>query len=111
MAATLTEPNLAMTFDVEKYKTFYECDEHWELRKSFMESHINSFPEDELVCLAQVFTNIELLGCQYPPETMRMVAELSKDIVTKYRDARTGKLKRTFVTASDAAASRYVQKK
>ncbi|XP_052902633.1 partner of xrn-2 protein 1-like [Anopheles moucheti] len=100
-----------MTFDVEKYKTFYECDEHWELKKTFMESNIHNFPEDEVVCLAQVFTNIELLGCQYPPETMRLVAELSKNIASKYRDTRTGKLKRTFVTASDAAASRYVQKK
>lgn len=99
-----------MPFDVEKYKTFYECDEHWQLKRTFMESYQDSFPEDEVVCLAQVFTNIELLGCQYPPETMRLVAELSKDIVAKFRDTRAGKLKRTFVNASDAAAARYATK-
>lgn len=76
-----------------------------------MEAYKDSFTEDEVVCLAQVFTNIELLGCQYPQETMRLVAELTKDIVSKYRDTRTGKLKRTFVTASDAAAARFAPKK
>ncbi|XP_035784245.1 partner of xrn-2 protein 1-like [Anopheles albimanus] len=100
-----------MTFDVEKYKTFYECDEHWELKRSFMEAHKERFPEEEVVCLAQVFTNIELLGCRYPPETMRLVAELSKELATKYRESRTTKLKRTFVAASDAAAARYAPKK
>uniref|UniRef100_A0A2M3ZJL1 XRN2-binding (XTBD) domain-containing protein n=1 Tax=Anopheles braziliensis TaxID=58242 RepID=A0A2M3ZJL1_9DIPT len=100
-----------MTFDVEKYKTFYECDEHWELKRSFMEAHKERFPEEEVVCLAQVFTNIELLGCRYPPETMRLVAELSKELASKYRESRTTKLKRTFVAASDAAAARYTAKK
>ncbi|XP_058176970.1 partner of xrn-2 protein 1-like [Anopheles ziemanni] len=100
-----------MTFDVEKYKTFYECEEHWELKKMFMETHMERFAEDELVCLAQVFTNIELLGCKYPTETMQLVAELSKDLAANYRDSRADKLKRTFVAASNAAASRYAPKK
>ncbi|XP_055598043.1 partner of xrn-2 protein 1-like [Uranotaenia lowii] len=99
-----------MTFDVNKYRSFYECDEHWELRKMFMEAHMERFSEDELVCLAQVFTNVEFLGCRYPPETMSLIAELSKDVVGSYRESRQNKLKRTFVAASDAAASRYAKK-
>jgi hypothetical protein len=51
-------------WDVDHYKTEHECDEHWELRRSFMLAHKEKFPEDRLVCLAQVFTNIEFLGCR-----------------------------------------------
>ena len=51
-------------WDVEKYKTDYESAEHWELRKKFMECHKANFAEDELVCLARVFTNIEFMGCR-----------------------------------------------
>ena len=51
-------------WDVEKHKQEHECDEHWELRKRFLTTHKDKFPEDELVCLAQVFTNVELLGCR-----------------------------------------------
>lgn len=55
----------AEDWDVEKYKVEHECDEHWELRKNFLEAHREKFPEEQLVCLAQVFTNVELLGCRY----------------------------------------------
>jgi hypothetical protein len=51
-------------WDVDQYKTEHECDEHWELRRRFMLEHKDKFPEDRLVCLAQVFTNIEFLGCR-----------------------------------------------
>lgn len=98
------------SFDVNNYKTFYECDEHWELRRMFMERHKDRFSEDELVCLAQVFTNVEFLGCRYPAETMTLIAELSKDVAAEYRQSRETKLKRTFVAASDAAAARYAKK-
>ncbi|XP_076244355.1 NF-kappa-B-repressing factor [Calliopsis andreniformis] len=93
-------------WDVERYKTEHECDEHWELRRKFLLTHKDKFPEDELVCLAQVFTNIELLGCRYPKETMQLIAELAKDIVGDYREKQKSKLQRTFVKASDAASSK-----
>jgi hypothetical protein len=51
-------------WDVDHHKTEHECDEHWELRRNFMLAHKDKFPEDRLVCLAQVFTNIEFLGCR-----------------------------------------------
>lgn len=52
-------------FDVDKYRTFYECDEHWELRRAFILKHRDRFSEEEIICLAQVFTNIEFLGCRF----------------------------------------------
>lgn len=90
-------------WDPNTYKTDYESEEHWELRRTFMEAHKESFPESELVCLAQVFTNIELLGCRYPAATMTKVALLSEDVAANFRKLRESRLKRTFVTASDAA--------
>lgn len=71
------------TWDVEKYRVDYESEEHWDLRKlsinmtavskkylfsilqTFMEAHRDKFEEDEIVCLARVFTNVEFLGCRF----------------------------------------------
>lgn len=93
-------------WDVEKYRREYESEEHWQLRKRFMDVHKDKFNEDKLVCLAQVFTNMEFMGCKYPAETMRMVGELSKEVAKEFRAERANRLKRTFVTASDAAEAR-----
>lgn len=98
--------SISTDWDVDRYRTDYESEEHWELRKAFIEAHKDKFPEDELVCLAQVFTNIEFLGCRYPYKTMERVAHLSKEIAAKFREARSGRLKRTFVGASDAASAK-----
>ncbi|XP_063233682.1 partner of xrn-2 protein 1-like [Bacillus rossius redtenbacheri] len=92
--------------DVDKYRTQFECDEHWELRRKFLVAHKNNFPEDELVCLAQTFTNIEFLGCRYPEETMRKAAVLAAGVVEDYRERQKGRLQRTFMAASDAASTR-----
>lgn len=51
-------------WDVEQFKMEHEPDEHWELRRSFLIAHKDQFSEDELLCLAQVFTNVEFLGCR-----------------------------------------------
>lgn len=93
-------------WDVDVYRREYESEEHWLLRKRFMEFHKDKFPEDKLVCLAQVFTNMEFMGCKYPAETMAMVAELSKEVAKEFRAGRANRLKRTFVAASDAAEAR-----
>ncbi|XP_072752825.1 NF-kappa-B-repressing factor [Anoplolepis gracilipes] len=93
-------------WDVEQHKVEYESDEHWELRRNFLLAHKDKFSEDTLVCLAQVFVNVELLGCRYPQETMDLVEELSQDIAAKYREKQKKKLQRTFVEASEAASSK-----
>ncbi|XP_018395982.1 PREDICTED: NF-kappa-B-repressing factor [Cyphomyrmex costatus] len=93
-------------WDVEQHKVEYESDEHWELRRKFLLTHKDKFPEDVLVCLAQVFVNVELLGCRYPQETMNLVKELSQDVAAEYREKQKKKLQRTFVAASEAASSK-----
>lgn len=93
-------------WDVDYYKTDYESEEHWELRRSFMMAHKDKFGEDELVCLAQVFTNVEFMGCRYPEVTMRRVGMLSQEVAAEFRKSRAMKLKRTFVGAQDAAGAK-----
>lgn len=97
-------------WNIDSYRSHYEPEEHWELRRRFMECHQNWIAEDDLVCLAQVFVNVELLHCRYPLETMERLKELSKGIADGYRDSRKNKLQRTFVSASDAAASKVQRK-
>lgn len=41
---------------------------------------------------------------------MQRVAELSKDVAAEFRKSREGKLKRTFVEASNAAAAKFNKK-
>ncbi|EDV49002.1 NF-kappa-B-repressing factor [Drosophila erecta] len=96
----------SLEWDVDSYKTEYESDEHWDLRRSFMLAHKDRFEEDRLVCLAQTFVNMEFMGCKYPSATMLLVAELSKEIAADFRQKREQRLKRTFVSASDAAEQR-----
>jgi hypothetical protein len=73
-------------------------------------AHRDKFNEEEVVCLAQVFFNIELLGCKYSPELMLQIAHLSEGIVEEYRDSRTSTLKRTFIGGGDAAKNKIQRK-
>ncbi|KAK4308778.1 hypothetical protein Pmani_019535 [Petrolisthes manimaculis] len=98
-------------WDINTYRQAHESDEHWQLKEEFMEAHKSILPEDRLVCLAQVYQNVELLGCRYSDEIMEQVAELGRDINSGYREGKKNKLQRTFVKASDAAESRAKGKK
>lgn len=68
------------SWDVEKYRDVHECEEHWQLRKAFMEKWKNNFPEERLICLARVYTNIEFMGCRYPAPVMQQIAQLSFEV-------------------------------
>jgi len=52
------------SWDVDKYRSEHEYEDHWQFRRQFLVAHQDKYPEDRLVCLAQVFFNIEFLGCQ-----------------------------------------------
>ncbi|XP_076046485.1 uncharacterized protein LOC143028382 isoform X2 [Oratosquilla oratoria] len=93
-------------WNVEKYRSPYESEDHWKLKRDFMLAHMDRIEEDRLVCLAQVYFNIELLGCRYPAKTMEEVNELAKEIGLGYKQKKKNMLKRTFVPASDAAEAK-----
>lgn len=57
-------------WDIDKYRTEHESEEHWKLKKDFMLAHQDKYPEARLVCLAQVLANTEFLGCRYINKNM-----------------------------------------
>ena len=65
---TIAEEKAAMSvntnWDVSKYKSPYEPEYQWELRKKFIELNKDRFCEERIVCLAQTFANIEFMGCR-----------------------------------------------
>ncbi|KAJ8707144.1 hypothetical protein PYW08_011278 [Mythimna loreyi] len=101
-----TTGDFDVNWDIEKYRDEHECEEHWQLRKAFMEKWKNNFPEERLICLARVYTNIEFMGCRYPAPVMQQIAQLSFEVGQKYKDQKKTKLQRTFVSASTAAEDR-----
>lgn len=56
--------NFDTSWDVEKYKSNHEVEDHWKIKRSFIIAHKSKYPEDRLLCLAQTFLNIEFLGCR-----------------------------------------------
>uniref|UniRef100_A0A182PEK8 NF-kappa-B-repressing factor n=1 Tax=Anopheles epiroticus TaxID=199890 RepID=A0A182PEK8_9DIPT len=92
--------------DIDQLRNPLEEDEHWQLRRAFLAKNQHVLERDELICLAQVYMNIELLHCTYPRETMEQVSKLAEGIGSEYHRKRAFMLKRTFVSASDAAAAK-----
>uniref|UniRef100_A0A2R5LD75 XRN2-binding (XTBD) domain-containing protein n=1 Tax=Ornithodoros turicata TaxID=34597 RepID=A0A2R5LD75_9ACAR len=71
-----------MEKDIEEYRQPWESTEHWNLRKEFLLSHEGKFPENRLLCLAQAFANVEILGCSYPQAVMIQLSALAKEVVS-----------------------------
>jgi len=88
---------------IDAQRSAHEPAHQWELKKKFMKKHKNKFSKEELCGLAQTMGNIEFMGCRYPRETHRRIAELCVGVIEEYRERKKGKLQRTFVKASDAA--------
>ena len=81
-------PKVEKGWDVNEYRTAYEPKEHWDLKKEFLMTHRGHIPEDQLICLAQVYVNIVLLGCKYPAKVTEKVKMLSEGLGKKYHESR-----------------------
>ncbi|GFS66584.1 uncharacterized protein NPIL_231292 [Nephila pilipes] len=66
--------------DFEEYRQPWETGPHWELKKEFLKTYENDYPIDRLLCLAQAYSNIELLHCSYPQPVMREVEQCSYNL-------------------------------
>lgn len=73
----MAESNLE---DVEKYRKSYELDHIWQLRRDFLKMYADRFDEDRLLCLSNVFVNVECMGLTYPDEVMKLIKELGSKI-------------------------------
>ena len=65
---------------VEKYKEGDENPTSWKLRKHFLITHYDKFPENRLVCLSKCYINVKIDGCKYPGPVMTQLHELSKEL-------------------------------
>ena len=66
--------------NVEKLRKTWEIEDHWILRRDFLLTHKKKFPPERLLCLAQLFVNIETLGTQYDEKLMEEVKELAYEV-------------------------------
>ncbi len=57
--------SIDVSWDVDKYQSEHEPSHHWALRRRFMEQNKGRFTEEKLVSLAQVFANVEFMGCRW----------------------------------------------
>ncbi|CRL07976.1 CLUMA_CG020943, isoform A [Clunio marinus] len=94
---------------IQNYRKEYESDEHWALRKAFILAYHDRYRKDEILCLAQVLLNIELLGCKYSSETMTLINQMAENVmeVKNYREKRKKRLKRTFAKTANISQATY----
>lgn len=90
-------------WNLQDYRNPFETDEHWELRRKFMEQHKSAIPEDELVSLAQAFSNTILLGAVYGEELTGRLGLLGGTIAREYHDSKSHTVRKFTVPASEAA--------
>lgn len=104
IVAKVPDQSVAIEWNIENYRNSFETDEHWELRLKFMKQHKGSIPEDELVALAQAFSNAVLLNAVYSEELAARLNLLGMSIAEEYRNSRRQSITRIMVPASDAIA-------
>ncbi|XP_078683262.1 NF-kappa-B-repressing factor-like [Branchiostoma floridae x Branchiostoma belcheri] len=68
--------------DVEKHldetvRDQWESPVQWDARKKFILHNWDQHPEDQLVCLSNVWANMEFLGCRYNPVVEQRVKEMA----------------------------------
>ena len=84
---TMDEHDLEERIDEFKHK--HESDTEWNLRKTFMLTHMDKYPLNRLVCLAACFINYECYGCTYPGPVMVELKELMEEIGDVLEEHRT----------------------
>ncbi|KAH8038158.1 hypothetical protein HPB51_024298 [Rhipicephalus microplus] len=93
---------------IDEYRQPWESSEHWELRREFIVANQGRFSENRVLCLAQAFANVELLGCTYPAAVMAQVNELAKNVssLSVVQEKRRENSRVLFVKGEDDAAKR-----
>ncbi|KAL6730307.1 hypothetical protein Aduo_001288 [Ancylostoma duodenale] len=67
--------------EVDKERKAYECDRIWLIRRTFLRKYWNEIPRDKLLCLSQLFININMIGCVYSDQVMEKVRRLGAGVM------------------------------
>ncbi|XP_062622025.1 NF-kappa-B-repressing factor-like [Saccostrea cucullata] len=65
---------------VETFRSPYESNVEWDLRRAFMIANYGTVSNESLVCLANCYLNVEMYGCRYPMLVMDKIKEMSSDL-------------------------------
>ena len=66
--------------NIDELRKPYELPHHWQLRNEFIRTYADKFDTDRLICLSNVFVNVECMGLTYPDEVMKLIKELGSKI-------------------------------
>lgn len=66
--------------NIDDYRKPYELPHLWKLRKEFLTIYAEKFDIDRLICLSNLFVNINCLGLEYPDEVMKLIRELGSKV-------------------------------
>lgn len=66
--------------DIEELRKPYELPHHWALRKEFIQIYQDKYDLDRLICLSNVFVNVECMGLTYPEQVMKLIKELGSKV-------------------------------
>lgn len=72
--------NIVGVKNIEELRKNYELPHHWALRKEFIQIYQDKYDLDRLVCLSNVFVNVECMGLTYPDEVMKLIKELGSKV-------------------------------
>ncbi|KAK9758563.1 XRN-Two Binding Domain, XTBD [Popillia japonica] len=70
----------AADWEVDKHREDTDTEEHWKLRKLFMEINKGQYPENHLVDLSKAFINMHFLDCQYSAPVTAVLKKLAQNI-------------------------------
>ncbi|XP_050389751.1 uncharacterized protein LOC126808819 [Patella vulgata] len=92
------------TVDIDYLRDEYESGAEWNIRRSFLAAHVNSYTLDRLICLSRCFINNEIYGCRYPDEVMVLLKTLRlplSGVITDQKDRLKSKYEIPFVKSSE----------
>ena len=75
-----SQPVIKGINNIDELRKPYELSHHWALRKEFIQIYSDKFDLDRLVCLSNVFVNVECMGLTYPDEVMKLIKELGSKV-------------------------------
>lgn len=66
--------------NIDELRKSHELPHHWQLRKEFLQIYAEDYELDRLICLSNVFVNVECMGLSYPDEVMKTIKQLGSKV-------------------------------
>ncbi|KJH53479.1 hypothetical protein DICVIV_00220 [Dictyocaulus viviparus] len=79
--STVSPPEMTLEEEVDMERKHYESDRVWFIRRTFLRKYWTEIPRDQLLCLSQLFVNINMIGCVYSDAVMEKVNIMGSGIM------------------------------